>query len=435
MGREELETFSGLKSIEFMAKEFKAKQWSIRQHAEFEDITTYDKKSLAIGTTEGGEPYEFNLQKSSKMIAIAPTGCGKTVLEQGILSRFYAAGGLCAVPTDIKGEEYSSCKNPAQKFHWNKLLKYPLVTPADEKPIGLPIKAYYPYFFSKFVSRTFKDQQYCQFGPTDLDMYDFLSMAGVESLEPLQRSAMEELFNKIRAGNVTNLKDMEEYLLKSHHITKNTSKLLVTTIRQLQEQEVVGSQFPIPDFVNDLKKENPSIPVLNTYGSLTAGKKINSYIAAYIAIILRNIYHAKARGEIPRRKHLMLILDEINRFAPSIGNPSSKVAILDLLRLSRSEKISMFFSCQYITDVPDILIDQATHIFIPGKRMNTETVRSIMQQFAPWENDNPLVMMQSIALRQSQMKEWSWFCLDKKRGETVMFTPALPLCFHKIESR
>jgi len=427
------ESFSGTESINYLAEKFRAKHFSIRQFAEYDDETVYDRNRLVIGLGENEEGYSFNLQKSAKIIAIAPTGSGKTILQQGVLSRFYAAGGLCAIPTDIKGEEYSSCINPAQKAHHGKLLKFPVVRPVDEKPIGLPIKTYYPYFFSKFVTRDFPDQQFCQFRSDDINMYDFLTIADIDptAMSALQKNALETLFEKIRKKEISTLREMSRFLENSKDIRKDTARLLTTVISQLETQEVIGSQYPTPDFVKDIN--DGKIPVLNSYGALSAGKKINGYISAYISVILRRIYNAKSAGEIQRKKHLLIILDEVARFCPNIGNPSSKVAILDLLRLSRSEKISMFFSAQYMTDVPDILVDQATHIFIPGKRMNTETIRTIMQRFAPWEIDNPQVMSQNISLRQSQMPKWGWFCLDKMKSETVSFVPALPLCYHRSE--
>jgi hypothetical protein len=425
------ESTSGLKGIDFLATELRAQQWSIRQYAQLHEETEYDRGRLVIGIDEDGGPFTFNLRKSAKIIAIAPTGSGKSVLEQSYASRFFAAGGKVAIPNDIKGVEYALCNKPLQKELWQYLLKYPIARPVDEKPIGMPVKAYYPYFFSKFVSRSFPNQQYCQFRLEDLNIYDFLTIADIYDLSPLQKAALEEVFTKIREGGITDLVAMENYMLKNRDIGKATAKLLVATAKQLEAQEVIGNQFPMPDFANDIV--NGKVPVLNTYGSLNAGKGINNYISAYVAVLLRHLYNAKASGKIPRREHLMLILDEINRLCPNIGNPSSKVALLDMLRLSRSEKISMFFSCQYLTDVPDILVDQATHIMIPGRRMNTETIRSIMQQFAPWENDNAQVMSQSIALRQSQMKQFSWFCLDKRHNQTIIFKPAMPLCYHRSE--
>jgi len=369
----------------------RCKQYSIRQEAEYEDYTDYDSGRLVLGIDEDKQPFSLNMRKSNKILAIAQTGSGKSVLQEGLMSRFYAAGGLCAVPTDIKGEEYAMCSRPAQKANWDKLLKFPTVRPVDEKPIGLPMRTYYPYFFTRLVSRRFGNQSYCQFKFEDINMYDFLTMAGIQEsdLSPLQKSALERVFAKVKSGVVTDYKTMEKFLSKTKGIGKSTTNLLITTARQLETQDVMGKKYPPPNFVEDIK--NRFVPVLNTYGSTSTGKRANTYVSAYVAILLRKIYGAKADGVIPRRKHLLIVLDEIARFCPSDSNPSSRVAILDMLRLSRSEKISMFSSCQFLTDVPEIMADQTTHIMIPA-RMNTETIRAIMQRFAPWENDNAMVM-------------------------------------------
>jgi hypothetical protein len=429
----EFKTWSGFKNTEWLAKHHKSKHRAVRAIAEYHDRTEYDKNRLVIGVTSDGDAFELSMRKSIRALAIASMGSGKTVLEQNFMSRFYAGGNLCTVPSDIKGVEYQNCSKPLQPHYRKFLLKYPYAKPVDEQAIAMPMKVYRPFFFSHFVDRSFPKQYSCQFRLHNMNMNDFIGISGVEEKEPLstlQKVALEKVFRKIKDGDIVDLAKMRDYLQSQPEIGRMTARVLIAAAYQMEQQDVIGTQFDIPNFTEDLLQRR--IPVLNTYGAQFSGKRTNPHASAYVAMIIRNLYDAKASGRISG--HLLTILDEIPRFCPNGGNPSSKSAIIDFYRLSRSERISIFASCQDFRDIPDQLIEMATHIFVPGTGMDAKVIREIMLRFAPWEQDSIQAMNESIGFRLRKMPTHSWFCINKPKKQTIIFKPAMPLCFHKSES-
>ncbi len=436
-----IKSFSGLDSVDFMSLTSQPDIPSVTDISRYDDEITYDYKNPVLGLTfPEKQPYRLDMRKSLRIIMFGKPGSGKSVVMQRILSLFHAGGGACAIPTDIKGNEYQLCNKPLQpKFHKNILLNYMYTREGKseyevirERPMGLPIKVYRPFFFTNMDNRKFRNQIMCQFGLNDITRDDFITISGIEDkspLSPTQKAVMDRLFIKISKGNIKTITDAQEYLHKSiSKIGKATVKVLMTTLDRLGREGIVGSQFENSEFIEDIK--NGLIPIQNTYGTQFSSKRTNPFAAAAVAIIIRKLHRAKANNEI--KKHLLVLLDELPRFCPNEGRPSSREEIIKFFQLTRIENISILGACQKMDDIPSKLYDWSTHILIPGNA-NTDAIIEIMKQYAPWEGDNVQALRQSIQIRQFRMPKFCWFCLDTENKKTIILKPCMPLCYHRDE--
>lgn len=428
----ERKIFSGLESIKYMAKEFRAQPYSISQVHKLEDETKYDKNKIVIGMTIDGDPFTLNLDSSIRAICIGKPGSGKTVLQKSFLSRFWAGGNSAFVASDIKGDEYQECSQPLQMKYHGSLLRPPIVQPVPEVAQGLPIKVFRPYFFTHFSDRIFKGQMNCQFNLESMTAEDFITISGAEEKAPLsilQKDAIEGIFALIKEGKIKNFRDMEGHFSKDTDIERRTSRLLLAAARQLESKDIIGNQFDQPNFTEAINQG--LIPILNTYGVQFAGiKRTNTYASTYVAMAVRNILDAKASGRI--KSHVLGVFDEMHRFCPHIGEPSSKTEILNFYRLSRRERISILASTQNYNDVPDELYEMSNYIFLP-RDIDNEILKQMFKRFAEWDSEHFSIMDNKIRIWKRQMPKHSWFCFDKDARKTILMKPAMPLCRHVEE--
>jgi len=423
--------FSGDDSLRFLAKDMKVKDYGVRQAFEFENTLTYTQGKIPIGIDEFGDIVNLNMKHSNKILVLGGTGGGKTFLMRNIMDRFYAAGRknnetAIANLTDIKPEFYTSVA-PVQKQFYKFLLP-------NEKPTGLPVKSFKPYFLSKLTGKTNKSSENFQFSLQDLNRYDFETLLG--GVSDAGTRGLNFLFELIREGKINSLDDMIKEIKKDEEvIDSRTKKPLIGEIINIQNMGVIGNNYPSVDFTEEIMKGN--IPILDVEGFRKTGGKDN-YINTYIGMITRNISTSKSDGLIPKKVHILMMYDECNRFVPSDGNPVSKKEILTALDLTRSEKISMVFSSQDYTRIPGTILEQC-NIILVSHLIKTESFKNIIKEKSPQEYDHPVTFGVDMARKRATMgkhKDGSrdWLLIDaNSNDESFTFRPLAPLSAHKLE--
>lgn len=374
------------------------------------------------------EHFFFNLSKSRKIWMAGPTGAGKTFATRSIMDKFYAAGGAVAVLTDIK-PEYHTSKQPVQEELRGYMRPF-------SKPTGLPVVSYYPLFLQKLTGRSYPDSKTCQIAIQDLTISDLITMLNLseEMLTPSKRVALENSFFKFQHGEISTMEEFIGDIENSEDIGKSTAKSLTGILKNIVELGVIGDQFDVPDFANDICRNR--IPILNLSGFEELGA-YSHYVSAYVAVILRRLVAAKKTGTIPKSKHLLIILDEVNKFCPKTGNSSSKNEIMIALDLTRSDKISIIFGSQDRKRIPDNIFAQCSICILPIG-VGVEEAKAVVREKAPYEYTNPNTFVVYIADMVGSMriqKDGSrpYWVIDSQRkiNELVVFWG--PESHHKSE--
>lgn len=424
--------WSGVKSIKFLSERLHRNDLSIRQFGEPDKSIDYTRKKIPIGICrETNDIFYMNMTKSVRLGIFAKTRTGKTFLGQSIASRYFYAGGKVAIPTDIKNE-YHSCIRGVQADLQNGLLKQSNRFYQNEEPMGLPVRSYYPAFLDKMSmgKKVNPISEICQMRLEDMSSYDFITLADLKDVSPHQRFAIDSAFRDIKDGKIKTLDDFSMWVEKNTVIPSVSKPLIYSAIGSMKSDEVVGTEYPTPDFAQNVI--DGFIPSLNLYGTLKAGKNLIFYASAMVAIILRQLYAAKSEGRI--KDPLLIILDEVRSFCPKDKDPSSKGAILDLLRLSGSENIGQIYYFQDVKDAEEVIIKNLTYIFIP-RNMPVDDMCHLIKQYAPKNYSNPYYFKQDVMRMRSAMRKFEWMVIDIDKGEIISTIKSLsPLCYHLKES-
>jgi len=407
--------------------------YSIRQFFEREETINYYRGKIPIGIVrETNDVFYLNMNKSMRACTFAKTGTGKTFFMQTIFSRYFYSGGKVAIPTDVKNE-FRWCEKPLQNDFKQFLLRKSTRYDYNELPSGLPIKSYYPAFLEAYnQDADIPKNEMCQMRVENLTAWDFLTLAGITKATEQQRFAVDEVFGHVKKGNIKTLSQAKRIIERSTTIPAASKPLLFNAMRTVTSDMVIGEKYPTPNFVKDIQEGY--LPNLNLYGILKSGKNFKHYSSAYVAIILRQLYAAKAEGTI--KEPLLIPLEEVRTLCPkdSDSNSSSKEAILDLLRLSRQENIGQIYNFQDVNDAAEVIVKNCNYIFIP-RNIKTEDLCDIIKSYAPKNYTNPYYFKSHVMRMKSNMKKFEWLILDVERGEIIAtLRPIAPLCYHKPET-
>ena len=364
-----MDLYSGTKEFKEYGKLFRYQPDITRQAYVHMDKMKYTLGKVPLGMYSGSdEIFYLDLSKSAHILIIGRTGSGKTTLINGLIDRSYQSGAKI-FNTDLKGEcvrKFEPLQEALRKF----ILK-------SETPVGVDIMNFYPLFFSKMTNyRLSKREQFFQFSFRDITKEDFITILSTEHDNII--SFFDSVWYKIESAESDD--EILETIRKSniHSVTK---KNLMRKMENIIKDKVLGDETESPNIIELLN--NDVIFNLNIKGFLGFANLSNP-ASAYIAVLLRKIYNAKLFGEIKHNDHVVLCLDEVNKYSPKIGGSSAKKVIMDLLDLARSEKISLWFSTQNYTKVPSTFIDQARYIFIPYGNKLDDTAE-VFRQTLPGE--------------------------------------------------
>lgn len=409
-----------------MAKKLKVKTHVVREHFEYEERLKYRQDRIPLGVDQEGKRRYLNLGKSAKILICGSTGDGKSWLMRSLMCRHYLSGGYVVVLTDL-GQEYYTMRYPVQKKFRKFLMR-------GEHPQGFPTKVYRPFFLTKLTNIAGSPGNIaCQFNINDLNLFDLFTLLDVDQ-SINNRIALETVFRGIESGVITNLEKMRQNIDKNPNVHSTTKKNLSALLKNLEKTAVLGDQFSGVNIIRDLLKGN--IVVLELSGFERAARFIN-YSSSYVAIVLRQLMTAKKEGLIPKHAHLLINLDEINKFCPNQGNPTSKKAIIDALDLFRKGRGTMVFSTQDYKRIPETILEQCNIIML-GHQTTGESAKMILKEKYPKSYDSPMWFGVDVRQDLGKMRvhkdgNRDWMFIDAKRRKRFIFRPYGPLAMHKEE--
>lgn len=397
-------------------------------------VQKYDKNSLFLGWKAGVDemvfderekkPHYLKLDESFVSLIIGMRGSGKTMWSRGAGARAFLSGYAVIYLTDIKGEMETNNK-PVQK-------KFANLLNTNEKPMAIPTVSLLPVFMEKTYAGGFKPPNIkrFQFSLNDLSESEWIDLLHPSS--ELQRELIKNFVNNIQNGNITDYKELVDFIQESDY-TEMTTRSIVRVIENLIEDNVLGDAHPI-DLCNLLENNIVAINFVNfEYLDTRCG-----YPQIYVSILLRKIMELRKLNRQNKKKGLSkkvnIFLDEAHAFCPRTENPSSKEAIDNAIKTGRSYNISLYLATQYVEQLPDkMIVNQVRYFFIP---YNTEmdTLTNIVKRVGWYQRaDSYSDKWQDI--RNSCKKYW-WMVIDKSKvenREVVLLQPAAPLCHHLEE--
>ncbi len=384
---------------------------------------------VPIGRMKNSEDnLNINFINTQRILTLGGSGSGKSLLNRAILSRLAKLGyGIFII--DIKGE-YLSFNKPAQgKFH-KFLIK-------NERPQGFGVKAFYPFFLSRVVKRKLdKNEVLCQFSLRSLNVADFFSLIGEISDD--EKTCIETIWNDVMEKKIKSFSEVKNAIRVFRNLTQQSKNRLIGRVINLENNGIIGDQFDEPDIVGSLNEGN--ITILNVRGYTKFGEE-NQIASAYVALCLRQITNAKIDGSLKPNFHVVIFIDEVNKFCPKDGNPSSKTEILKDLDLTRSEKISTLFSTQDKNRIPYTIFDQCNIIIVSQLTSKTD-LKEIIEEKLPQEYAMAGAHRFGAVIGEifGDMKYYKsgardWLYISKPQKRKVIFIPYFSLCFHQEENK
>lgn len=370
--------------------------------------------------------FEINFNQTHRILILGGSGTGKSWLARAMMNRLFLAGLNPIILTDLAPEYYTSLY-PLQEDFRKFLLK-------DEEPLSLPIKIYYPYFLYNYFHLDIPGQQLTQFKFSQLRPTDLVSFLDYEQMSFSVRMEVEDLIIELGRKKYESIDEVLGFI-NNKSISPLTKQSLMRSLSNLKKIGVFGEKFPPPDIIKDFNENY--IPDINLFGwQRTDFKK---YIAVYLAILLREILVAKRLKTLKEDKHVVVILEELQEFAPRRGNKAQEVCrreIESAILTGRKEKISFIGITQSPDKISPVIIDQCDYIFIP-RGFERSKLMELVKNIAPSYYISPYEFGIEMARELASLRKWrdgmrEWLVIERG-GDIFSISPLAPLSHHKLE--
>jgi len=436
--------FIGEEEFLFMQERLNHSSPVVTQLRRFQrDERGYTLSSVPIGCyKDDGSECVLNFSNSKRILILGSTGAGKTVLSSGIIDRFKLAGGEVSI-FDLKGE-YTKKNAPLQakfskqvRFDKERGFDVPKYLLLDEKPQGLSIKSYYPAFLQKLTRKKLDDTEVlAQFNLHSISKPDFLTLfENLTSSNSRYFDVLDALWTDITERELYSWEAIRDFFdSEASDYPSLQKRILLKYLKILRDNLVLGDTYENPDLISPINEG--TVGILDLQG-MTNYTTANSPALVYVAITLRKIYNAKVNSHINKRIHNLIMVDEINRFCPRMGNPSSKKEFLQVLDLSRSERISLLYSSQDYKRIPETLINQADYVFVSYK-MGLDPMAELIRMVLPSEYGVPQTFKTKVARLQGRLQKYrdgrrDWLIIDRNNKVWDIIIPAMPLTHLVVE--
>ena len=321
--------------------------------------TRYSDTKISIGKNILGDEQYLKLdpKNTTRTIALAPTGGGKTVLLKRSLCSVASVTKQhqvnykmvnkprysSAILVDPKGE-FTECAEPVDEEYGHLLRR-------GEKPKGLPVKSFRPIFFKSIDSELPSGSSYCSVNLSELTIPEFKTLIGLD-LVRRQNDDIEYLFQQIKQGNA---RDMDDLIIVASYFK---SDKILKRLKTLNNYDLFNPEHYINPV--DIIKQG-YIPSLNYLSFESIDEHI---LQAFFFIWLRKLRRARHDNEIPE---LFLFIDETRLWLGKNAGKLIKDEIEKGLKLDRAKGISYFFAIQDVEDVSDGVFRQINNIFVTGR--------------------------------------------------------------------
>lgn len=398
----------------------------------------YSMKKVPIGYfKDTREIFTLNMTNSRRILILGSTGAGKSTLQSSIVDRFIKAGGVVSI-FDLKGE-FINKHNPQKTKYANAIIKdkqtgdeYPKYFFPAEIPQGFPISVYRPAFLHQMFTRNkklAKHEKLCQLSLSSIneaDMHIFFQQ--LVERNPRYMELVDLLYNNIKKKKLSTWEQIQAFIEESTDFDKNAQRLLGRTLRIMEQNEILGDTYDQPNMVQDINDKK--LNIMNLNGMLNL-RNADSPALMYTNIMFRKIYNAKVKGIINRKIHNMIVISEVNKMCPKLGDNPAKREFLKLLDLVRSERISLMVDTQDWKRIPETVISQSDYVFIPYN-VDMENLYELVRKILPQEYDNPHDFRPKLSYWIKRMKKYKdgrrdWLLLDRADKRKIFIQPVMPL--------
>lgn len=416
------ESFLGRKALKYFGKSGSVYKFF---YPDDKPEEKYYQNKLRIGYQEGSylgkkvkEDFWLNVGESYGFVILGMRGSGKSYLNHRICDTAYNTGFACVFLTDIKNEVSYYQKSASAKYV-NFLAK-------NEEARPTPVACFYPTYLGKPP----RGNDSFQISLQDLDYTDLITIYGLENSGSIsQLSALNEIHDKIKLGEIINVDDVLLAIEENEDISMQTKKSLRAITKSLDRNRILGDDFEIN--LEEIFSKN-QIPVLDLLGYERMGINISS---AFVAIFLRKIIEARRDSLI--KKPMMIFVDEAHEFANIKKDLTSKEEILKTLRVSRSWGISMGFMSQSLSSIPQEIVDNCRYVFVPqnyGPQKGREILKQTVGVELGYDEYNEIIYLFKN-LKKKRNGEREWLLIDRDKKSYKAFFPYAPLSLHKSEIR
>lgn len=321
-----------------------------------EYVKEYNPNNVEVGVTDEGKKFSFDFSTGLRACLITPVGGGKTFTIQAVTERVHKSGKFSVVILpDVKDEFSGMVKKAPQK-------QYQFYN-TGEKPEGFPLISFKPNFFKTFRV-PFPKSKNCfklGFSVDDLNYSDVLDIFKINDLSPLQQALIQEMALKIQTGKLK----ISEYSQIIDYIEKFGKTLNVASRNNLKLKlkfffDMKFFSEPVYNIVDILNKGY--IVALNMEGFDNVGKD-NGAPQVAVSIVHRVVFNARKTNELKKKK-ILIIMDEANRFVPAERQTGTKQDILESVEVSRAYGVSYFFAYQTVATVPPSILQNSRYIMV-----------------------------------------------------------------------
>lgn len=394
---------------------------------------TYNKK-VPIGWLDyeykdDNELYYIDFKTSHRIMVLGNSGGGKTFFTRALINRAYLGGILPIIMTDL-APEYFTSREPLQDEFKKFLLSF-------ESPMSFPMKVYYPYFLYRFMGFELDEQIFFQFGLRDINPSDLTAFIDYKDMGLSARQEVQDIIAKL-LRNRNKFRTVDDLLnfIERAKMNEHTKDALHKAFSNLKNLGVFGEDYPILNMIRNIT--NNVITDINLFG--WNGADINKYVSIYLAILIREVLNAKNLGRIDAEKPLLMVFEELHKFAPKSRTTSSqeilKKEIASATKTGRKFGVSFIFVTQSPNDIDQSIIEQCDYAFVPVG-FNPKLVMALTKDFSPSEFDNQYDFYQKIMNQMGELKKHKdgardWLII-KRGGEITKVTPIAPLSRHFSE--
>lgn len=382
----------------------------------------YSRNRLLLGWDRGGHPIYLNTSTSKIVLITGKRGSGKTMLMRAMMGRVFLSGHIPVILTDIKGE-YRSSKKPVQKKFWY------LLDPS-EKPIGLPIKSYFPSFLKNYTPSAQSDDTLCQLSLGMINIFDLMTIIDYdETTSSPKKELLMRAFRRIEEREIFTVNELIDEIYNDEEGNAKTKESVAASISTAVQEGVLGDMYSDFSFTDDVMSRH--IPVLNLSGYEKMGGKIG-YPAAFVSVMARDVIDSKKAGMIDRGVKIFYFIDEAHRWMPASGEPSSKRTLVTIAREERSTGVFIIAATQTVGSLPEDIRKQASIILFPWN-IDAPTVIGIMKEIGLYERYGRFA--DNLNKNLQTLNQYEWVLVDAdNRDIKIISKISGPCSYHEEES-